>query len=136
MPVNLVVSDDAIDLEVSGRWDRMMCMTSAEHVAMADVIGARLAGWDEVKAGLGWRVGGAYVPSLIATGWYAVPDRKGARQLLAVFRDRDELLVIDTRLEKPCRIVVSHPDRERLAWWINERVHPATETASETDPSD
>ena len=128
MPVNLVVSDNAIDLEITGWWDRTVCMTSGQHVAMSDVVGARLTSWEEVRDGLGWRLGGAYFPNVIATGWYGVPDRSGSRQLLAVFRDRDELLVIDTRLPKPCRLVVGHPDRERQAGWINERVTPLDDT--------
>lgn len=122
MTVNLVVCDDAIDVEVTGWFDRAMCLSSGFRLPMADIVGARLGTWDEARADLGWRTGGAYWPGLIATGWYSVRDRPGVRQWWAVFRGRDELLVIDTRLDKPCRLVLAHPDRARLAWWINERV--------------
>jgi hypothetical protein len=37
---------------------------------------ARVVGWDEVRAGLGWRTCGGYWPGWFATGWYAVPGRK------------------------------------------------------------
>lgn len=124
MPIDLTVGDDAIDLAITGWFDRAMCMTKGQHILLADVVGARLTTWDDARADMGWRVGGGYWPGRIATGWYTVPGRKGLRQLWAVYRDRAELLVIDTRLERPSRIVLAHPDRARLAWWINERVSP------------
>jgi hypothetical protein len=34
-------------------------------------------------------------------------------------------LVIDTTLDHPARIVLQHPDRERLAWFIGERIPPS-----------
>ena len=48
--------------------------------------------------------------------------RQGARQFWAVFRDRTNLIEITTRVDRPTRLVLANPDRERLAWWINERV--------------
>jgi hypothetical protein len=126
VPVQVSVNSEAVDIEITGWWDRAMCLSSGVHLPLADVVEARLVTWDEARAGMGWRTGGAYWPGWIATGWYAVPDRKGARQLWAVWRDRDELLEIETRLERPTRVVLAHPDRERIAWWINERVHPQT----------
>lgn len=125
MAIEVTVRDDAVDIDITGAFDMTMCLSPGLRIPMADITSARLASWDEVRPGLGWRVGGAYWPGLIATGWYTVPGRKGVRQLLAVFRDRAELLVIDTRLDKPCRVVLQHPDRERLAWWINERIAQA-----------
>lgn len=124
MSVNVTVSDDAIDVEVTGWFDKAMCLTSGFRVPMADVVGARLVSWDEARADLGWRTGGAYWPGLIATGWYSIRDRPGVRQWWCVHRDRDQLLLVDTRLERPCRLVIAHDDRARLAWWINERVAP------------
>jgi hypothetical protein len=64
---------------------------------------------------------GAYLPGYVAAGWFLVPDRPGARQFCCVQRDRD-VLVVDTDLERPTRLVLQHPDRARLAWWIAERV--------------
>ena len=122
MAVSLHVSDDGIDVLVTGWFDRLMCVTNAIHVDMADIVGARPVTWDEAVPGMGWRLGGAYWPGRIATGWYGVPDRKGARQWWAVFRDRDHLLEVETRLENPTRLVLANPDRDRLCWWINERV--------------
>jgi len=125
MAIEVTVRDDAVDIDITGAADVLLCLSGGLRIPMADVVGARLLSWDEFRPELGWRVGGGYWPGLIATGWFTVPDRKGARQLLAVFRDRAEILVIDTKLDKPCRVVLQHPDRERLAWWINERIAQA-----------
>ncbi len=76
-----------------------------------------------MKAGVGWRVGGTYWPGRVAAGWFTMPDRKAARQLWSVYRD-DEVLVIDTTRERPCRVVLQRPDRHDLAWLIGERLSP------------
>ncbi len=122
MAVTLLVHDDSIDLQITGWFDRAMCLSSGLTLPLTEITGARLVGFDEAKASIALRVGGTWVPGLIATGWYAVRGRRGARELWAVFRDREQVLVIDTTLDRPCRIVLGHPDRERLAWWINERL--------------
>ena len=57
----------------------------------------------------------------MATGHFTVPGRTGARQFWCVYRD-PEVLVIDTSLENPARIVLQHADRDRLAWFISERI--------------
>ena len=46
---------------------------------------------------------------------------KGKRQLWCVYRD-DEVLVIDNRLNRPCRVVLQLPDRHDIAWYIGERL--------------
>jgi hypothetical protein len=32
------------------------------------------------------------------------------------------VLLIETKLDHPVRVVLQHPDRERLAWLIAERI--------------
>jgi len=107
------VGETGVDLSFTGI-DAMWCLQQRLRLHFGDIAGARVASWDEIRPGLGWRVAGAYWPGRIATGHYNVADRPGARQFLAVYRDR-ELLVIETRLERPCRVVVQHPDRVALA---------------------
>jgi len=124
MAIEVTVQDDAVEIRMTGAFDTAACMSGGVRVPMSDIESARLTSWDEVRADVGWQIAGAYVPGLIVTGWYTMKGRRGARQLLAIYRDRRELLVIDTRLERPCRIVLQHPDRQRLAWWINERTAP------------
>ena len=121
MAVDVFVHDEGVELDFTGL-DIAMCFARHVTVPMDAVTGVRIAPWDELRADLGWRLGGGYWPGLFATGWYSVPGRKGARQLLCVYRDRRELLVIDTSLERPCRIVLQHPDRHDLSWWIGERL--------------
>jgi hypothetical protein len=60
----------------------------------------------------------------MATGHFTWPGHKGMRQLWAVYRDT-EVLVIDTTRTNPARIVIQHPYRHDLAWLIAERLpHP------------
>jgi hypothetical protein len=40
-----------------------------------------------------------------------------------VYRD-DEVLQLETRLDRPRYIVLQHPDRHTLAWLIGERIRP------------
>lgn len=121
MAVDVFVHDEGVEVDFTGL-DVAMCFARHVTVPMEHVVGARIATWDEVRPDLGWRVGGGYWPGWFATGWYTVPGHKGDRQLLCVYRDRDELLVIDTDLPRPSRLVLQHPDRHDLAWWIGERL--------------
>lgn len=58
------------------------------------------------------------------TGRFTVRDRKGERAFLSVYRDR-ELLAVETSVPRPRYVILQHPDRHDLAWWIGERVQPA-----------
>jgi len=88
---------------------------------MAAIVAAQVRPVDGLRKGLGWRVGGGYFPGRLATGWFTVKSEKGKRQLWCVYRAR-EVLVIDTRLDKPSRIVLQLPDRHDVAWYIGERL--------------
>lgn len=101
-----------LDIAVSGWVDTAMCCTRGITVAYEDITSVRTTEWAPVRAEMGWRVKGGYVPGRIATGWYAIPRRKGARQFWAVFSDRTQLAVIETRLERPARLVLAVADAE------------------------
>lgn len=124
MAVHVFVYDDSVDVTINGI-DRWLALSEGVHLPMADITGARVTTFDEACEGLGWRVGGTWLPRAwgggIYAGHYTVPGRKGARQLWCVFRD-PEVLVIDTRLERPTRVVLQVPDRHDLAWFIGERL--------------
>ena len=122
MAIHVHVYDDAVDIELTGL-DRTLALKSHLRLPMAVVTDARVATQRELKVDLGWRVGGTYVPGLVAAGHYGTRDRKGVRQLWAAYRD-PEVLVIETSLANPWRVVLQHPDRDRLAWLIAERAHP------------
>jgi hypothetical protein len=119
--VRVVVRNEAVDVEVRGIGAHLMHLSGDLHVPMADVLEARVVGWDEARSGMGWRTGGGYWPGWFATGWYAVPGRKGARQFFSVFRDRARLLLVDTRLERPARLVLAVPDPDAMAADIERR---------------
>lgn len=121
MAIQVHVHDDAVDIEFSGL-DRTLALKSHMRVPMPVVTDARVAAQEDLKAELGWRVGGTYVPGLVAAGHYGTRDRKGVRQLWVAYRD-PAVLVIETSLANPWRIVLQHPDRDRLAWLIAERAH-------------
>jgi hypothetical protein len=121
MAVEVVLDRDELIVRVSGL-DRFVCFSNGFRIPLDQVAGARIAEWDEVRAGLGWRTMGSYVPGLIATGWYAVPSGPGERQFLAVFRDRSHLLVIDTRLVKPRRVVVADRRAEEIVAALRQRI--------------
>lgn len=124
MGVHVYVHDDGVEISFDG-WERIWALAGDLYLDMADIVAARVAPVAEVKEELGWRVGGTYLPGVVAAGHYTVRGRKGARQLWSVYRD-DEALVIDTRRDRPCRVVVQVPDRADLAWIISERLAPTT----------
>jgi len=118
--VAIHVSDTAVTVELDGL-ERVLSVAGRVEVPIASVVAARVAPLDSVRHGVGWRAVGAYLPGYVAAGWFTVPDRPGARQFWCVQRDRD-VLVVDTDLDRPTRLVLQHPDRARLAWWIAERI--------------
>lgn len=125
MAVDVEVFDDRVEIRFSG-WDRVWCVSSGVTLRMADIESARVAAVAEVRPSVGLRMGGTYVPGRIMAGRYTVKERRGARQLWCVRKD-PEVLVIDTRIERPARVVLQHPDRHNLAWWIGERIGPRTD---------
>jgi hypothetical protein len=120
MGLRVVVHDDVVDVTIDGG-DALLCLSKGVQLRMDQITSARVAPWTEARADMGWRVGGGYFPGWFATGWYTIPGRTGARQLWCTYRD-PEVLIIDTTLERPARLVLQHPDRHDLAWWISERL--------------
>ena len=120
MGLEVYVHDDAVDIDLDG-WDRICALWSHCRLATADIVAARVAPRDELRESASWRLPGTHVPGYVASGRFATKDRPGVHQLWDTFRD-DELLVIETRLDSPWRVVLQHPDRERLAWLIAERI--------------
>lgn len=120
MGVDVFVFQEYVSIDFTGV-ERFLTLKGHVEVRMADITSARVAPLSEVRDGLGWRVGGSYWPGRLITGHFTVRDQPGARQLWCVQRD-DEVLVIETDLERPRRIVLQHPDRHDIAWLIGERL--------------
>jgi hypothetical protein len=119
--VHVYVGDDAVNVTFNGI-DRIITLCPRGlRLDMADVTAARVAPATELRVGLGIRVGGGYYPGRLATGWFTVKAAKSKRQLWCVHRD-PELLAIETRLDRPCRVVLQTPDRHDIAWYIGERL--------------
>lgn len=120
MAVSVRVDDERVTIDFTGI-DKVMTLTGRVVLPMGQIASARVVPRREPQALLGWRLCGGYWPGLLATGWFLVRGRKGARQLWCVYRD-PEVLLVETHLERPCRVVLQHPDRHDLAWWIGERL--------------
>lgn len=130
MALDVIVDDTGIDVRFGGWFHQFMCFSHGVKVPLSEVTAVRITGWDEPRSQMGWRLGGGYWPGWFATGWYSVPGRAGVRQLWSVFRDRDRLLVIDTRLARPCRLVLAHPECDRLLAEIEARLPPASPSSA------
>ncbi len=120
MGVEVFVFQEYVSIDFTGL-ERLLTLKGHLDVPLHDITSARVVPLAEVRRGLGWRVGGSYWPGRLISGHFTVPDEPGARQLWCVQRDR-EVLVIDTDVERPRRIVLQHPDRHDIAWLIGERL--------------
>lgn len=119
--VNVYVSDPGVDIRFDGL-DAAWTLRRRLHIPVEQLVAARVERTDVARRELGWRLGGTYLPGVIAAGRYTFrPSRDGERQLWCVYRD-PEVLVIDTSAPVVTRVVLQHPDRHDLAWWIGERV--------------
>ncbi len=121
MAVHVHVSDEAVDITFTGSDKWLTFNPKGQHLAMAGITSARVMPRSDAATEFAWRTAGGYWPGRLATGWFTMKGRKGVRQLWCVYRDQ-EVLVIDTTLDKPCRVVLQHPDRHDLAWYIGERL--------------
>jgi hypothetical protein len=120
MAVHVHVHDDRVTIDLDGT-DAVWALARHLEVPFAHVTAARVAPVSEPSRDRSWKVVGGNWPGVVMTGWFLERDRRGARQFWSVYRDRD-VLVIDTDLERPSRIVLQHPDRDRLAWLVAERI--------------
>lgn len=120
MAVEVVVRDDAVDIRFGG-WDAVWAFRRSLVLPIADITSARVVPRGEALGLLRWRVGGTGLPGVVAAGRFTVRDRPGERAFVSVYRD-DELLVIETRLERPRLVILQHPDRHDIAWYIGERI--------------
>lgn len=121
MSVHVFVSDPGVDIRFDG-FDATWTLRRRHHIRVDQLVSARVVPTAEVRRDLGWRLGGTYIPGVATAGRFAFRDsRPGERQLWCVYRD-PEVLVIDTSASTWTRVVLQHPDRHDLAWWIGERV--------------
>lgn len=115
----MAVGPDALAVGFGGL-DVFLCLSAGVEIPWVAVVDARVVPFRTARAEIGWRVGGGYFPGWFATGWYTVPGVKGARQLWRVYRG-DELLVVETLLARPRRLVLQVRDPVALGAEINAR---------------
>ncbi len=94
--------------------DTALTLRRSIQIPLDAITAARVVTVSEAKGELGWRVAGSYLPGVFAAGWFTVPGKKGKRQWWAVYRD-PEVLVIDTTLDQPARLVLQTAERHDLA---------------------
>ncbi|MCU0273193.1 MAG: hypothetical protein MUE34_08175 [Acidimicrobiales bacterium] len=123
MPVEVQVRDDEIDITLTG-WDAVWAFKRRLRIPMGLVRSARVLPRADALRLVRWRTGGTGFPGVCLAGRFSVRDRKGERAFLSVYRDT-ELLVVETSVARPRYVILQHPDRHDLAWWIGERVQPA-----------
>lgn len=122
MAVHVFVSDQGVDIRFDG-FDTVSTLRRRHHVPTDELVSARVAPTAEARSGLGWFLGGTYVPGVATAGRFTIAgSHPGRRQLWCVYRD-PEVLVIETSSSTWSRVVLQHPDRHDLAWWIGERVN-------------
>jgi hypothetical protein len=117
--VTAVVSDDSFDITLTG-WDRLWALRRRLSIPISQITGARVVPRDVAVRRLRWRIGGTHVPGLVRAGRYSLRSGDG-RAFASVYRDA-EVLEVTTRSADPRLVVLQHPDRHDLAWYLGERL--------------
>ena len=126
MAVEATVTDLAVHIDVSG-WDRIWTLSSGRIIPIEDIVSAEVLERADAVHGIRWRLAGTHLPGSIIAGHFLCAGKDPAsgrrpRAWTAVFRDR-ELLKLTLRGDRPRYIVIQHPARHDLAWWIGERIN-------------
>ena len=122
MPVDVYVGDEQVAILLTGL-DSVWALRSRLIVPLEDIVDARVVSRDVAREHLGWRFGGTYWPGTVIAGNYTVRGHHDQREFWSAYRD-DEVLQLETRLDRPRYLVLQHPDRHTLAWLIGERIRP------------
>jgi hypothetical protein len=121
--VHAAFEGDRFVVTCSG-WGAFLAFARTVEVSLSDVTAAHVVPLAEARKSSGWRIGGSYVPRRIYAGWFTVRGKLREREWWwSTFRDAD-VLVVETRLAKPRRIVLETGDRLELAATINARRGP------------
>jgi hypothetical protein len=116
--VHATIEGDRFVVTCSG-WSAFLAFARTVQVSLSDVVAANVVPLAEARKSSGWRIAGSYVPRRIYAGWFTVGGKRGEREWLwSTFHDAD-VLVVETRLTKPRRIVLEMNDRVELAATIN-----------------
>lgn len=119
MAVTAVVNDTSFDITLSG-WDRVWAFRRRLSIPLEHIESASVATRSDGLAPLRWRVGGTHLPRVVSAGRFTLRDRPGSA-FVSVYRD-PEVLVVTTAIDRPHMVVLQHPDRHDLAWYLGERI--------------
>jgi hypothetical protein len=117
--VTAVVSDDSLDITLTG-WDRLWALQRELSIPIGQITSARIVPRDVAVRQLRWRVGGTHWPGLVRAGHFSLRSGDG-RAFASVYRDA-EVLEVTTRSANPRLVLLQHPDRHDLAWYLGERI--------------
>jgi hypothetical protein len=119
MAVRAVVTDTSFDVTLSG-WDMVWALRRHVSIPFDQITGARVIPRKEALRELRWRLGGTHLPGVVTAGHYSLRNKEG-RALASIYRD-DEVLEVTTTRWRPRIILLQHPDRHDLAWYLGERI--------------
>lgn len=119
MTVTAVVSDESFDITLSG-WHRVVALRHELSIPLDAIRSAAVVSRVDALARLRWRLGGIHVPRVASAGHFTLRDGPG-RVFASVYRD-PEVLEVTTTLDRPHVVVLQHPDRHELAWYLGERI--------------
>ena len=119
MAVHAEVTEQAFEVRLSG-WDMIWSLSRRVSIPFDEITSARVVPRRDAVKRLRWRLGGTAVPGLVTAGHYSIRGEDG-RALACIYRDREVLEVATTRW-RPRLILLQHPDRHDLAWFLGERI--------------
>ena len=123
MTVAVSVDSEMVSIVVTG-WDRLWSFSSGRSIRIDEISSVEVMSQREVKRRLLIRIGGAYLPGVMATGHFLMRrDHTGrrCRAWLAMYRDRD-VLVLMLRERQPRMVAIQHRDADRLAAEIDRHL--------------
>ena len=123
MTVAVSVDSEMVSIVVTG-WDRLWSFSSGRSLRIDEISSVEVMSQREVKRRLLIRIGGAYLPGVMAAGHFLMHrDHTGrrCRAWLAMYRDRD-VLVLMLREHQPRMIAIQYREADRLAAEIDRHL--------------
>jgi hypothetical protein len=125
MAVEVTVTDADVRIEVTGL-DQLWSLSRGRVIPMDEIVAAEVLTRADAVHGIRWRLAGTHLPGSVIAGHFMCAGKdpvtgRRPRAWVAVFRDR-EVLRITLAGDRPRYVVLQHPGRHDLAWWIGERI--------------
>ncbi|MDA3039666.1 MAG: hypothetical protein O3C27_09080 [Actinomycetota bacterium] len=122
MALQLTIDGPTLRLQMT-KLDQIWTLRRHLEIPLEAVISASVQAKEPLADRLAFRIRGSSIPGMLLAGsftvWKEGREHAKERQFWLTFRGA-EVLVIDTNLRSPSRIVLEVPDRRRLAAMVNE----------------